>query len=413
MILKDALKSIKPAATEEKKLKLVTAGVLKKLARALPNSKAIVGGSVAKGTWLKGTKEVDIFVAFDYKKYAADSERLSDHLDAGLKKMYPPRKRLHGSRDYFQVLLQGYIFEIIPILQINKPEQARNITDMSLLHAEWVKKLPQKVKDDIRLAKMFAKANGCYGAESYIGGFSGYVLEILVAYYHSFEALLKQAVAWESKTVIDLKKHYPKKDVFRELNLSKLQSPVIVIDPVDKNRNAAAALSLEKFLLFKKKAKEFLAGPDDHYFRIVPLTLGELRSRTKKNIIYLEILPLPGKMDVVGTKLLKCFEYLKEQLQPFTVKEAQWQWEGKEAVMYFFIERRQLEPFSIRVGPPLTMPEQVKSFKMVHKQTYEEYGRVYARVPYQYPLVTVYINHVLKQQFIKERIQKIKKLIIV
>ena len=137
MILKEVLKSIKPLPVEEKKFQLATAVVLKKLVRALPHSKAIVGGSVAKGTWLKGTKEVDIFVAFDYKKYAADSDRLSDHLDAGLKKTYPQRQRLHGSRDYFQVLLQGYTFEIIPILQISKPEQARNITDMSLLHAEW------------------------------------------------------------------------------------------------------------------------------------------------------------------------------------------------------------------------------------------------------------------------------------
>ncbi len=43
-----------------------------------------------------------------------------------------------------------------------------------------------------------------------------------------------------------------------ELNKSKIQSPLIVIDPVQAGRNAAAALSFEKYDLLRKKAKEFL-----------------------------------------------------------------------------------------------------------------------------------------------------------
>ena len=46
-----------------------------------------------------------------------------------------------------------------------------------------------------------------------------------------------------------------------ELNKSKQQGPLIVIDPVQKDRNAAAALNHEKFEIIKKTAKQFLKKP--------------------------------------------------------------------------------------------------------------------------------------------------------
>ena len=53
------------------------------------------------------------------------------------------------------------------------------------------KKIKGKILDEIRLAKAFCHANGCYGAESYIKGFSGYALELLVYHYGSFQKFVK------------------------------------------------------------------------------------------------------------------------------------------------------------------------------------------------------------------------------
>ncbi|MBD3252791.1 hypothetical protein GF386_03610, partial [Candidatus Pacearchaeota archaeon] len=54
------------------------------------------------------------------------------------------------------------------------------MTDLSYFHVNHILKKIKKNKnlsDEIRLAKKFAYSQNCYGAESYIHGFSGYALE--------------------------------------------------------------------------------------------------------------------------------------------------------------------------------------------------------------------------------------------
>src|SRR3989344_5865150 len=97
--------------------------------------------------------------------------------------------RIHGSRDYFVVKENNnFEFEIIPTLKIKKPSEAKNIIDLSYFHVNYVRnKLKnKKLADEIKLAKAFIHYSDCYGAESYINGFSGYAVELLVIYYGSF-----------------------------------------------------------------------------------------------------------------------------------------------------------------------------------------------------------------------------------
>ncbi|MBT3814943.1 hypothetical protein HOG07_05900, partial [Candidatus Woesearchaeota archaeon] len=261
--MQEVLDKIKPSKEEQVQFKKVVTQFIKQLNSKLNNAKAILGGSGAKDTWLSGSHDIDIFVQFDYQKYKGQSMELTLHLEKALNKAFPKVKisKLHGSRDYFQLTYHKYEFEIVPIIKISKSEKALNITDVSTLHSVWVNKNAKNIKDDIRLVKQFCKANKIYGAESHISGFSGYILEILVAHYGSFEKLLKSSLKWKNKQVIDPEKYYQGKDVFFNLNKSKLQSPLIIIDPVDKNRNAAAALSEERFAQFKKLAKKYLDQP--------------------------------------------------------------------------------------------------------------------------------------------------------
>src|SRR3989344_6507213 len=261
--MQEVLKQISPSKEERAQFSKTINSFLQKLNAQLKDGKALLGGSGSKDTWLAGSKDADIFIQFDFNKYASKSDQLSEVLEKHLKKAFPKLKieRFHGSRDYFNVQYENITFEVIPILKIKKSEEAVNITDISPLHSIWVNKHTVNMKDDIRLAKKFCWAYGLYGAESYIRGFSGYVIEILIAYYGSFGKLLQASLKWKEKDLVDPEKYYPKKDVQYHLNKSKLQSPLIVIDPVDKRRNAAAALNVEKFNLFKKIAKEYLKKP--------------------------------------------------------------------------------------------------------------------------------------------------------
>lgn len=418
LIIKEILSKLKPDKEEQSQFKATVSTFLTKLNSQLKNAQAILGGSGAKDTWLSGNHDVDIFVLFDYKKFINQSEQLSNLLGPLLKKAFPHLKleRLHGSRDYFQLVFQQLSFEVVPILAITKSKQAVNITDVSLLHSQWVNKQGKIVKDDIRLAKQFCKANGLYGAESYIGGFSGYILEILTIYYGSFKALLNAAQKWNVKEIIDPSKFYSGKEALFNINKSKLQSPLIIVDPVDQSRNAAAALSTDKFNQFKKLAKEYLKKPELKFFEKKPFTLADLKKEADKNktkdannLVYLEVVPVKGKIDVVGMKLLKVFSYLETELKPFVVKKSGWEWDtDKKAVMYFILAKKELPEFELRSGPPLTMKEYVNDFKKKNKTTFEEKGRIMAKIKVEHNNLNEFVNHLLSSDYVQERVKKIK-----
>ena len=70
----------------------------------------------------------------------------------------------------------------------------------------------KSILDEIKIAKAFCYANNCYGAESYVQGFSGYALELLVYYYGGFinflRAVSKEKANNKEKIVIDIEKNY-------------------------------------------------------------------------------------------------------------------------------------------------------------------------------------------------------------
>ncbi|MDO8657045.1 MAG: CCA tRNA nucleotidyltransferase [Nanoarchaeota archaeon] len=413
------LARIKPTPAQKTQDHNITALFLKTLNSKLKDATAILGGSGAKDTWLAGNHDVDVFVLFDYTKYSASSIDLSNLLETALQKAFPALtlSRVHGSRDYFQLMYNSLNMEVVPILKIANAEQAKNITDVSPLHSIWVNKHTTKLKDDIRLTKQFLKANNLYGAESHIMGLSGYVVEILIAHYGSFEKLLKASQLWKLKEVVDAGKHYPKKDALFHLNQSKTQSPLIVIDPVDKSRNAAAALSLEKLQLFQKVAKAYLTHPDISFFEKKKIDFNILKKEVeskKKNLLFMSIIPLPGKEDVVGTKLVKVFEFLRGKLADFSIIRSGWEWEhGKEALFYFIFAKKELPPVEIRSGPPLNLKEHVDHFKKEHKDTFVKEGKIYANVKVLYPKLDDFVQVSMKDKYVLEKIKKVNEIKIV
>ena len=406
------LNQIKPSNEERQNFQRIQKEVVTRLNQKLKDAEAILGGSGAKDTWLTGNHDVDIFILFDYKKFSAKSNQLSKHLEPVIKKAFPQQKLnlIHGSRDYFQFNYGNYNFEIVPILKLNKSDEAINITDVSPLHSKWVNQAGKNLKDDIRLAKQFCKANQLYGAESYIGGFSGYILEILTINYGSFEKLLKASQKWKMGDVVDVEKHYPQKDALFHLNKSKTTSPLVIIDPVDKNRNAAAALIKEVFVKFKHLAKLYLAKPNEMFFQEEEINPETITKKAGKNpFIFLRATPVKGKRDVIGVKIIKTFNHLKKELEPFQLKEAKWIWKGEgDAIFYFITKKDKLSAFEIRQGPPLKMKEFVKEFKKKNKNSYEKNGRIFTKVKIEHPKLKEFINHSLKHKYVQERTKEIK-----
>ena len=118
-IMKDALNTIlstiKPGRKEQQHVASAITSFLLALHKNLKDAKAILGGSGAKGTWLSGNHDIDIFVLYKYTIYKAQSKELSNLLEPILKKSFPTQKieRLHGSRDYFRFTYHDLHFEIV------------------------------------------------------------------------------------------------------------------------------------------------------------------------------------------------------------------------------------------------------------------------------------------------------------
>ncbi len=409
-ILNEVLKEIQPDKNYEKEIFERLSNIIKKINQNQKNIKAVLGGSGSKGTWLK-TFDADIFVLFNYNKFEDKSEKLSDILDKILKKKFKNLIRLHGSRDYFQIKQSNFTFEIVPILEIKKAEQAKNITDASPLHSKWVKK-HKKLTNEMKLTKQFCQAQNVYGAESYIRGFSGYICEILTVYYGSFLNLVRNAAKWQDKVVIDVQKYYKGKDIFKLVNTSKLVSPLIVIDPVQKDRNAAAALSVEKFEAFKKAAKELLKNPSKEFFvkrDLKPIFLTEKAQNNK--LIILKAEPLSGKIDIVGTKLLKVYEFLKSELNKhdFKIIKTDWEWDKKNYAFFYLLFDKKLLSKIIKIeGPPVKIEQHVVNFKKIHKKIFVKNGRIYSEEKRKFLTPEGLLGIVVKTKFVKDRCKSIK-----
>ncbi len=402
-IFDEVLKDIEPSKKELDEIEINLNDFLDELNELIKKSgfeiEVFIGGSYAKRTLIrKGDYDIDIFLRFD-KKIAND--RISYITEKLLEKNWKIKK-VHGSRDYFQVRIKDNLyFETIPVKKIKKPIEAENITDLSYSHVKYVRK---KIKDknlikDIKLAKAFCHAKKCYGAESYINGFSGYGLELLVYNYGSFLKFINNIVKnKEEKIIIDTEKqHKNKNEIMININSSKLESPIILIDPTNKYRNVLAALSKETLEKFKKDCTKFLKNPRIKDFELEKIDFEKKRvfARKKKyDFIVIEARTNKQEGDVAGSKLLKFYNFISKEVEKFfNIKDKGFEYFEKDNCIFFFTAKRK-DKIEMK-GPKINDKKNVLKFKNKHKKTFKKKGRLYSTKKVDFNL--------------KEFIDKIKK----
>ncbi|MFA5173621.1 MAG: nucleotidyltransferase domain-containing protein [Candidatus Pacearchaeota archaeon] len=400
-ILKEQIELIKPSLETQDKINKTTKEFMSYLDKNLKKNKmkadVFLGGSVAKSTLIKKEiYDVDIFIRFENSK------------DMGkLHKILKKAKKVHGSRDYYQLEVSGVVMEIIPVLKIKKPEQAENVTDLSYFHVKYVLdkiKKNKRLADEIRLAKTFCHANNCYGAESYIHGFSGYALELLICHYKSFlsfiKAIAKINIDKKEKLVIDDSKFYLGKNIIYELNEAKTQSPIILVDPTFKERNALAGLNHETFFHFQKTCKEFLRKPSKGYF-INKDIHEELTKKYQNKLKIVSVKTSKQAGDISGSKSLKFFYFFVDRLnREFIVKVSEFNYNDEKNTAYFYLvlDKKRDE---IRKGPKVVDVNNLTRFKKIHKNAFIKNNVAYAK-----------INHNLSfEKWLKEFNKKEKEII--
>lgn len=393
MDFKKILAKIIPTEEEKQNMLKIVKEILNKL--DIKDAVVSLGGSGAKDTWLKNSNEIDIYVRFNYNKFKDGDSEISKLLGNALRKKFKNITRLHGSRDYYQIKYKNFTIEAIPILDIKEPEQARNITDISKMHVDYVLK-HNRFSKDIRLAKAFAKANNVYGAESYISGFSGYLLELLVIHYKGFMNLIKNASKWKTKTIIG-----NEADV-KTLNESKLGS-LIFLDPVQNSRNAAAALSKEKYEEFINLCKTFVKNPSDKFFELK-------EKKIPKNSVVISFETLHEKKDIAGAKFVKAFRFIQTQLEleGYKVINKDWKWDGEKGLYWFLLKENKLDSLIKVNGPPIKFHKDLEKFKEKHKEIFISKGKSFAFVKREFLDVNDFIKSLFKLPNVKDHVRSIK-----
>jgi tRNA nucleotidyltransferase (CCA-adding enzyme) len=121
------------------------------------------------------------------------------------------------------------------------------------------------INRDMVLLKAFLRRLGIYGAEVAVKGFSGYLSELLIAKHGSLLKLFREVSRWRPPVLIDIEGYYNnnRADAF-----VMFREPLIVVDPVDKGRNVASAVSKRSLSLFISAVKAFLRKPDIEFFNL-------------------------------------------------------------------------------------------------------------------------------------------------
>jgi tRNA nucleotidyltransferase (CCA-adding enzyme) len=267
------LPRIKPTPEEERADALVAQKVAERIKPALPRGAEVkLVGSVAKGTQARGDNDVDVFILFPKSGFSrADLETLG--LKIAKAGVTPGAKweTRYAEHPYLKTEVDGIEVEIVPAFKAASAAEGASAADRSPFHTEYVlKHLPPERRDDVRLLKRFLKRLSVYGAEVKVEGFSGYLCELLAIHAGSAEKLLREAAGW-NEPAIDTARHYASPAQARQRFPG---APLVVVDPVDKNRNVAAAVSLTSLSKFILASRAFLANPGEEFFFETPPKLG-------------------------------------------------------------------------------------------------------------------------------------------
>ncbi len=358
------------------------------------NAQVVAGGSYARNTFLKNSHDIDIFVRLEKK----DINKFSKIILS----CFPNAERLKGTREYFKIVYKGVEVEILPLLKIDDPTKSENNMDASYFHVDYLNaRLNKKLRNEVRLLKQFCKANGVYGAESHIGGFSGYVIELIILKFKSFLKFLEYIEKLRGNMFLDLEGYYDTyEDAVEALNINEETTPVIVVDPVLPTRNAAGGIRKSTFEKFILCARLFLRKPSMKFFKIKEKTINDIKNLAEKrgHSIYTYKLE-PGKPDVFFAKLRKQLEIIKYKLEKedFVVYDYGFLNDG---TIYFEFEIDKLPPTKRVIGPPVNI--EAKHFdaflkkKFVHGP-YVFNGFICVDVERKYTRVKNLLNELIKE----------------
>ena len=370
----EVLKRVNPREVEQKKVHKLAQKLIDNLGK-VANDRGIdakigIEGSVAKNTWLRDCPEIDVFLQVPS---TMPREAFGTVILDVAKKAMEGRKQIErfAEHPYLESIIDDVYVNIVPCYRVKSGEWI-SATDRTPFHTNYIKPhIDEQKGNEVRLLKRFMKGVGVYGAEIKIGGFSGYLCELLVLNYGSFIEVLQSFGNWEERPIIDLEGNYERKDDVKKI----FEEPLCVIDPVDKERNVAAAVRKERLDEFIAASRAFIKNPDLKFFyplETKALTATELDKRINirgSTFVFVCFEAVASVPDILWGQLYKSQKALVKliELHEFTIlNHSVWSDETKTHVFVCEMENRFLPTLKLHVGPPLQKRLECEKFLIKH-----------------------------------------------
>ena len=362
-IKKSVLERIKPSKAEEITLNEVGDQITEKINSILKmegiKGIAEIHGSVPHGTWIRGQMDIDVFIVLDTYQ---EREQLAEALNAIRKHTDWEFTEAWAEHPYLKTEIEGYNLDIVPCFRARNEERIKSSTDRTPLHTKWLKKRLHRKGDEVRLLKQFLKVVEIYGAEIKVGGFSGYLCELLIIKHRSFMGLIEAASGWGEKVIIR----------FNE-ETREFDDPLIVYDPVDSSRNVASALREESYNLFISAVKAFRDDPSERFFTFdeTPVDVDEVIEKIgERSLVFIVIEESKAEVpDTLWGQLRRSTGAIEKQLeiQGFDViKSTAWSNEKTRHILVYMLVSAHRTQMIKHYGPPAHLEKNVEKFLEIY-----------------------------------------------
>ena len=380
-----------PTAKEQEKMKELaeySLQLVKEQATKFPNVVGVeIGGSYAKGTWLQGKVDLDIFIKLKNDTDEKTFESIGKKIGFDALKKFKPYVR-YSDHPYVEASVKGTLVNVVPCYDV-EAGQWKSAADRSSFHTKFIlQSLDQTKKDEVRLLKKFLTAMDIYGAEIAKEGFGGYVAEVLVLHYGSFLGVLEAASNFVQNQIIG----NPSK---------KFETPLVIIDPVDSNRNLGTAISAESVGKFVLSARSFLKKPSLSFFKPKP----SHQNRTSlDDIIIVKFNYKARSPDIIWGQIKRATTAISGQLDlaGFDVlRKSSVTDEKSEAAMIFLLRSPKIEKFMIKNGPEVLRKKESESFIFKNRKNkllwVNESGKILSLQDRPFHDAKSFLNNLLKK----------------
>jgi len=306
------------------------------------------GGSYAKDTWLSEEADIDIFIKFKKTVSEEKFSEISKKVGFQAMKKYNPYVR-YSEHPYVEARIKKTKINVVPCYDVNSGEW-KSSADRSPFHTKYMEKsLTPEMRNEVRILKTFLKANKIYGSEIAKQGFSGYVSEVLIFNFGNFENVVKSIGKIQQSQIIG-----KTSKVFETL--------IVIIDPIDSNRNLAAAISNENIGKFILLCRAFENKPRLQFFNQKKLNISK---NGLENVLVVKFNFKMRSPDIIWGQIKRATTSLTTQLQlgGFNVLRSKAYSDNKsEACLFFLLESTKIPINYSKSGPDFFRRSDCTSF---------------------------------------------------